>query len=81
MFVSVKFCERLTVRESVNIKPHEIEQMTYRGNSLQRIPGDTEDSFTVSEIHYNQLHLHSRTFTGSHEFICYKSVPCNGFPL
>ena len=29
----------------------------------------TEIFFIISKIHYNQLHFHSRTFTGSHEVI------------
>ena len=45
---------------------------------------------TISEIHYNQLHFHSRTFTGSHMHLfsmcaqihdhC-KSVHYSEFPL
>ena len=52
----------------------------YSGNSLQRIPGDTEIFFIIPEIHYKQLHFHSRTFTGSHEFnSLYPEIRCKGF--
>ena len=34
-------------------------------------PRGHQTSFIISEIHYNQLHFHSRTLTGSHEFIHY----------
>ena len=35
---------------------------------ITNIRGDLE-FFLISEIHYNQFHFHSRTLTGSHEFI------------